>query len=143
MAGTHDKHDAHAHGDHHDDGHGHGLAHTASVKVLLGTWGTLMVLTVLTVLVARKIDLGSNGNLAIAMFIATLKATLVVVFFMHLKYDRIFHSVLLVGGILAASLFVGFCLMDREQYGNTVIWDDRTPPEFPMGPRTLPPSALK
>jgi cytochrome c oxidase subunit 4 len=141
MAATHDKHDAHD--DHHDEGHGHGLAHTASMKMLLGTWGALMVLTVLTVVVAKQIDLGSSGNLAIAMFIATMKATLVVVFFMHLKYDRIFHSVLLIGGILAASLFVGFCLMDRNQYGDSVIWDTRTPPEFPEGPRPLPPNAIQ
>ena len=50
----HSKDHAHDHGD-----HGHGMAHVASVKVLLGTWGTLMVLTVVTVL-ATKVDLGAK-----------------------------------------------------------------------------------
>jgi len=111
--------DEHAHAD--DDHHDHGLAHVAQVRVLLSTWIALMILTALTVL-ATKIDFGASLNLAIAMFIAVTKSTLVVLFFMHLFYDKLFHSVLLVGGVLAASLFVGFALMDSSQYQDTVIW---------------------
>ena len=107
---------------HHDDGH-HGLAHVAQKKVLLGTWIALMILTVITVS-ATKLDFGASINLAIAMAIAVTKATLVVLFFMHLFYDKLFHSVLLVGGILAASLFVGFALMDSSQYQETIIWSN-------------------
>ena len=55
----------------HDDHHG--ISHVAPVKVLLGTWGTLMVLTIITV-GATKIDLGANYNLALAMAIAVVKA---------------------------------------------------------------------
>lgn len=124
---NHDKHDE----------HGHGIAHVADSKVLLGTWVTLMILTVLTV-TATKIDLGSNYNLALAMAIAVVKATLVVLFFMHLRYDKLFHSVLVVGGLLAASLFVGFALMDSGQYQQTIIWDVNHPPAAPIGPRPVP-----
>jgi cytochrome c oxidase subunit 4 len=119
--------------EHHDDDH-HGISHVASVKVLLGTGGSLLVLTLVTVL-ATKVDFGANINLAIAMAIAVLKATLVVLFFMHLKYDRLFHSVVFVGAILAASLFVGFTLMDSDQYQQTNIWDPDAPPPPPSGPR--------
>lgn len=124
--------------DHHSDHHAdnHGLSHTASVKVLLTTGGALMVLTVVTVL-ATKIDLGGNINLALAMAIAAVKATLVVLFFMHLKYDKVFHSVLLVGGVLAAALFVGFALMDSGQYQQTIQWDTNTPIAAPYGPRPI------
>ena len=122
---------------HHDD-HGHGIAHVASHKVLIGTWGTLMVLTVITVL-ATKVDFGSNINLAIAMAIAVIKATLVVLFFMHLFYDKLFHTVLIIGGLLAAALFVGFALMDSGQYQQNVIWDPSSAPAAPDGPRPLPP----
>jgi cytochrome c oxidase subunit IV len=118
---------------HHDDEH-HGIAHTASLKVLLGTGGTLLVLTIVTVL-ATKVDFGANINLAIAMAIAVVKATLVVLFFMHLKYDRLFHSVVFVGAILAAVLFVGFTLMDSNQYQQTNIWNPDAPPAAPFGPR--------
>src|SRR5689334_8477616 len=117
--------------DHHDDDHG--LAHTASIKVLLATGGSLLALTLVTVL-ATKIDFGANINLAIAMAIAVLKASLVVLFFMHLKYDKLFHSVVFISAILAAALFVGFTLMDTGQYQHTNIWDVNHPPPAPIGP---------
>jgi cytochrome c oxidase subunit IV len=119
---------------HHDDAHHHGLSHVAKVKVLVATGGTLLVLTLVTVL-ATKIDFGANINLAIAMAIAVLKATLVILFFMHLRYDRLFHSVVFIGAILAAALFVGFTLMDSNQYQQTNIWNPDSPPPSPIGPR--------
>ena len=118
----------------HDDHHG--LAHTASIKVLVGTGGTLLLLTLVTVL-ATKVDFGANINLAIAMFIAVVKATLVILFFMHLKYDKIFHTVVFLSAILAASLFVGFTLMDTGQYQQTNIWNPDSPPAAPIGPRPI------
>lgn len=123
--------------EHHDDhGHDHGLSHVASTKVLLGTGGALMVLTAITVL-ATKVDFGANLNLALAMFIAVIKATLVVLFFMHLKYDKLFHTVVFVSAILAAALFVGFTLMDSGQYQSSNIWDPDNPPPAPIGPRPI------
>jgi cytochrome c oxidase subunit IV len=118
--------------DHHDDHHG--ISHVASIKVLVGTGGTLLLLTLVTVL-ATKVDFGPSINLAIAMFIAVVKATLVVLFFMHLKYDKVFHTVVFVSAILAASLFVGFTLMDSGQYQHTNIWNPDSPPPAPVGPR--------
>jgi len=120
--------------DHHDDHHG--ISHVASVKVLLGTGGTLLLLTIVTVL-ATRVDFGANINLAVAMLIAVIKATLVVLFFMHLKYDKIFHTVVFMSAILAASLFVGFTLMDTGQYQHTNIWDPDAPPAAPVGPRPI------
>ena len=114
----------------------HGISHVASMKVLIGTGGTLLMLTIVTVL-ATKVDFGANINLAVAMFIAVVKATLVVLFFMHLKYDKIFHTVVFVSAILAASLFVGFTLMDTNQYQQTNIWNPDAPPAAPFGPRPI------
>lgn len=122
------------HADHHDDHHG--ISHVASVKVLLGTGGTLLFLTIVTVL-ATKVDFGSSMNLALAMFIAVIKATLVVLFFMHLKYDKVFHTVVFMSAILAAALFVGFTLMDSGQYQETNIWNPDAPPPAPIGPRPV------
>jgi len=131
ASATHDHHDAH---DDHDD---HGLAHVATIKTLTATGGTLLILTLVTVL-ATKIDFGANINLGIAMVIAVTKATLVILFFMHLRYDRLFHSVVFVSAILAASLFVGFTLMDTGQYQYTNIWHPTAPPASPVGPRATP-----
>jgi cytochrome c oxidase subunit IV len=119
--------------EHHADEH-HGLAHVASIKVLVGTGGTLLVLTLVTVL-ATRIDFGANINLAVAMAIAVLKASLVILFFMHLKYDKLFHAVVFISAILAAALFVGFTLMDTGQYQSTNIWHPEDPPAAPYGPR--------
>jgi cytochrome c oxidase subunit IV len=122
--------------EHHDD-HGHGLAHVATIKTLLATGGTLLLLTLVTV-ISSKIDFGGASiNLAIAMVIAVTKATLVVLFFMHLRYDRLFHSVVFVSALLAASLFVGFTLMDSGQYQETNIWNPTAPPAAPIGPRAV------
>jgi len=119
---------------HHDDDHEHGLSHVAPIKVLIATGGSLLVLTLVTVL-ATKVDFGANINLAIAMAIAVFKATLVILFFMHLRYDRLFHAVVFVAALLAASLFVGFTLMDSNQYQQTNIWNPDSPPAAPIGPR--------
>jgi cytochrome c oxidase subunit 4 len=121
------------HDDAHDDAHDHGIAHVATKRTLLTNWAILTVLTIITVS-ATRFDFGSSGNLAIAMVIAVTKATLVCLFFMHLRYDKLFHSVLLVGGILAGALFVGFTLMDTNQYQQTNIWDPDAPPTAPNAP---------
>ena len=119
--------------EHHDDAHDHGISHVATKRTLLQTWGILTILTIITV-TATRFDFGSSGNLAVAMVIAVTKATLVCLFFMHLRYDKLFHSVLLVGGILAGALFVGFTLMDSNQYQQTNIWDPDAPPVAPNAP---------
>jgi cytochrome c oxidase subunit 4 len=122
-------HDEHGHGAHGHDEHGHGghgevHTHVLPLKVLFGTWGTLMVLTVLTVAVAKLpiFDFGASPNLLIAMMIATVKATLVCLYFMHLRYDKMFHSVVFISAILLATLFVTFTLMDSNQYQTDVLW---------------------
>jgi caa(3)-type oxidase subunit IV len=124
----------HGHGDEHGHGHGHGMSHVLPLKVLLGTWGSLVVLTIVTVAVARlhTFDFGANINLAIAMLIATVKATLVCLFFMHLRYDKKFHSIVFVSAILLATLFVSFTLMDSTQYQTDVSWvhDDLSPSPY-------------
>jgi len=58
--------------------------HVSSLKLYIGIWLALLAGTLLTVIVAR-VDLGPF-NPVVALTIATIKATLVVLFFMHVKY---------------------------------------------------------
>jgi cytochrome c oxidase subunit 4 len=58
--------------------------HILSSKLYYAIWIMLLVLTVVTALVAR-VDLGPF-NTIVALVIATFKALLVVLFFMHVKY---------------------------------------------------------
>jgi cytochrome c oxidase subunit IV len=95
-------------------GHGDRVAHVVPMKVLIGVWAALLVLTVLTV-AAIKVDLGSL-NLWIAMAIATLKASLVVLYFMHMRYDRPFNAIVFVTALLFVMLFVSIAMLDSKAY---------------------------
>ena len=50
------------------------------------------------------------------MGIATVKATLVALYFMHLRYDKGFHTIVIIGALLFVGLFVSLTLLDRVQY---------------------------
>ena len=95
----------------HDD---HGHHHVLPLWLLLGTWAALMGLTVFTV-TASTFELGAF-DLPVAMAIATVKATLVMLIFMHLGFDKSFHSLLIYGSFLFVFLFISFVWIDRAQY---------------------------
>lgn len=100
--------------------------HVLPIPVLLGVWGALMVLTGLTVAVSRM-DLGA-ADLAVAMAIALVKATLVALIFMHLLWDKGFHSLLVVAGILFMAVFIGGTLFDRAHYQDSIDQLERDHP---------------
>lgn len=100
-------------------GHDHGLAHTTPVLLLIGILAALMVLTVLTVSVT-SIDLGAQGNLVVAMIIATVKAALVVAFFMHLVWDKKLHLILFLTSVLFLILFLSLSVNDRGEYQHDI-----------------------
>jgi cytochrome c oxidase subunit IV len=91
----------------------HGLAHVMPLWLLAAVWGALLVFTVVTVAVT-KLDFGGM-NLWIAMGIATVKASLVALYFMHLRYDRPFNAVILISALLFVTLFVGLALTDTKE----------------------------
>jgi len=106
---------ADAHAGHED----HGMAHTMPVWMLFGVLGALMGLTILTVSVT-SFDLGSQGNLVVAMVIATIKAALVVTFFMHLLWDKKFHLILFLTAVLFVVLFLSMSITDRGEYQHNI-----------------------
>lgn len=93
--------------------------HVVPMRVLLLVWGTLMVLTWLTVS-ATFIDLG-NLNIVIALGIAVIKSSLVVLYFMHLRYDNPFNGFIFMASVLFVMLFIGFALIDRSEYAPELI----------------------
>ncbi|MEX2214730.1 MAG: cytochrome C oxidase subunit IV family protein [Phycisphaeraceae bacterium] len=101
--------------EHHDTaGHEGFHPHVVSPRVLLTVFGILLVLTMLTVAVT-KIDLGKL-NVWIALIIAVAKAGVVGLYFMHLRYDRPFHGIILVVSLMFVALFIGIALMDSDAY---------------------------
>ena len=101
------------------DGHHAELAHVTPVRLLLTIWGALMALTVVTVAVT-VIDFGGQTNFVIAMAIATIKAGLVVTYFMHLRWDRPFHTLIFLGSLLFVSLFISMTLLDKSEYEGSI-----------------------
>jgi len=97
------------------EAHDHGLAHVTPVKLLVGVFGALTILTILTVVVT-SIDLGSQGNFVIAMIVATVKAGLVMAFFMHLYWDKKLNALAFLGAFLFVMLFIGMALTDKSEY---------------------------
>jgi len=93
--------------------------HIVPFRVLAAVFAALLALTVLTV-AATRVDLG-NANLWLAMAIATAKAALVVLYFMHMRYDHPFNAVVFVTALAFVALFVVFALMDTAAYQPELI----------------------
>lgn len=91
------------------------LGHVVPPFLLLLIFGILMGLTVMTVAVT-KIDFGYNINLIIALSIAVVKAMLVVMYFMHLRWDSPLYSIVVFGCMGFVMLFIAFTIMDTGQY---------------------------
>jgi len=91
-----------------------GLAHVVPLGVLLGVFAALIVLTAATVS-ASWINLDA-WNLPVAVGIATVKACLVALYFMHLRYDNPFNAFVFVVALVFLALFLSLSLFDTLQY---------------------------
>lgn len=108
----------------HDD-HGHapadGMVHVHVhptifyVKIFIA----LVTLTLITVGLSR-IHLG-DYNFLIAVVVATIKASLVAMFFMHLKDDNRFNVLLFVGSLIFMGVFFVYTMNDTQHRGQ---WDE-------------------
>ena len=84
------------------------------VKYYIRTFIALLILTVITVAVSR-VDLGIL-NTPLAIFVASIKATLVGMYFMGLRWER-FNLVMVFGGISCIILFCLFTFIDLKTRG--------------------------
>jgi len=98
---------AHGHGD-----DSHDFAHPSPIPVLLAVFTALVFLTILTVGQA-SFDMGSY-DIAIVMGIATLKASLVMAFFMHMAHEKPLNVVIFLASFVFVGLFVAFTLGDSQ-----------------------------
>jgi len=84
--------------------------HSIGYGILIVVWLSLVVFTGLTVGVS-----GLNiPELAVlvALAIATTKATLVVNYFMHLRYESSIFKIILIMGIVTIAIFIGLTFFD-------------------------------
>jgi cytochrome c oxidase subunit 4 len=109
------EHHAPAHGAHDDE---HVQSHIASWQFYAGIFAALVVLTIITVKVSYY-DFGTF-NILVALLIATAKASLVALFFMHLRHDNLFNSFAFLASFLFLALFI---LLTYEDLGKRAMLD--------------------
>jgi cytochrome c oxidase subunit 4 len=89
--------------------------HVIPLSTYLAIGCALMVLTAITVAVSF-VNLG-GWNAVVAVGIASLKAILVALFFMHLLYDKRIYMIVFVIGVLFLGLFIGLTMFDTLTRG--------------------------
>jgi len=90
------------------------VGHVLPLQTLFAVLGMLLVMTFVTVAVSW-FDFG-RFNLWIALGIAVFKASLVLLFFMHLKYDKPFNAIVIILSMALVMLFIAITLTDTTQY---------------------------
>ncbi|HWQ34675.1 MAG TPA: cytochrome C oxidase subunit IV family protein [Blastocatellia bacterium] len=84
--------------------------HIVSRKIYLTIFGALIVLTILTIVIAG-VDLGPL-NTVVALAIAAMKATLVALFFMHVRYSSRLTQVVVVSGLFWLCIMFALTMSD-------------------------------
>ena len=82
----------------HENHDSHGFAHPVPVKLLLAVFFALIFLTILTVVTAGQLP--KPFGIWVAMIIATMKAALVMMFFMHMYWDKSFNVIVFLSSLL-------------------------------------------
>jgi cytochrome c oxidase subunit IV len=120
--------------------------HHGGPRIYTANLFALLFLTVMTV-AAASFDFGS-ANVVIALAIATMKATLVALFFMHLVWDKPVNAIVAVTGFLFLGIFLMFDFIDvssRVNFlpNNMPQMENATPTPDSMNPlKTAPPQPL-
>lgn len=117
----------------HEEPHVHG-----GPKLYAIVLGVLLLLTVITVS-ASRINFGSNmTNVIIAMVIASIKASLVVLFFMHLRWDKPMNAIIFCTSLFFLGLFLTTCYTDVASRPPTEPTNLKPPPPQPPGTLQTP-----
>jgi cytochrome c oxidase subunit 4 len=87
----------------------------------------LLVLTCITV-AASYVDFGAASvNVVVALTIASIKGSLVALYFMHLRYDKPLNSVIFVSGLFFLALMLMLTLIDAGSRDNIPYWNAKPP----------------
>ena len=81
-----------------------------SVRTFVIIWAALLVFTGITVAVAY-LNLGA-ASVAVALIIAVIKASLVALFFMEIRYSHRMTQIVLVGGLAWLLILLLLCMTD-------------------------------
>ena len=90
----------------------HGEHHITPLSTYLKVAGGLFLLTFLTVGAHALREHFEPFGAVIAFSIASIKAYLVISWFMHLKYDKPTNKMIFATGFLVLALLIGICMLD-------------------------------
>ncbi len=90
--------------------HDHTEEHHTGLRVYVAVCLALFVLTAVTVYIA-KFDFG-DFNIVVAMLIASIKASIVALWFMHLKFEDKLTWIYALYPLFLLFLLIGFTLME-------------------------------
>lgn len=93
--------------------------HALPLRIYLSVGGALLVLTAITVTISF-VHLGPF-NLVVALAIATIKAILVALFFMHLLYDNKLYLLIFTLALLILGIFIILTLFDTMRRGDLYL----------------------
>jgi|SRR5579884_1478162 len=90
--------------------------HIVPVKNYVMVWLALVIGTISTYLIAEYVDIGA-GNIVVALIIAFTKMSLVVYFFMHVKFNDTLTRLFVAGGFFWLLILIALTLGDYQSRG--------------------------
>jgi len=97
-----------------ENAHKAGHVHVVPPKLLLTVYGVLLLLTLITVKVT-DVELG-QFNIWVALLVALIKASVVALYFMHLRWDSPFNALVLIAALFFVCIFIGIAVLDTREY---------------------------
>ncbi|WP_421775336.1 cytochrome C oxidase subunit IV family protein [Gracilimonas sp.] len=94
--------------------------HVSSAGQLWAVGTALLILTIITVVLAKFVSIPPPFDVVTAMAVALVKAFLVAAFFMNLYWDVKFNAMLLIMAVCFFILMVAITLLDT-MYRNDVV----------------------
>jgi cytochrome c oxidase subunit 4 len=91
------------------------MDHIVSIRTYIAIFLALMVFTAITVAVAF-VDLGLMNDV-VALTVAVIKAVLVILFFMHVRYSRPLTWVVVASGFFWLIVLIGLTMSDYVSRG--------------------------
>ena len=95
--------------------------HVTPLRTYLAVFCTLLFLTAITIY-SSQFDFGWF-NIILALIIASVKSTLVLLFFMHLYYDNKINLAFILASVIFLGIFIGLTMIDTSY--RTTLYDVR------------------
>ena len=96
-------------------GHEQDAQHISPVKMYVGIWLVLVCLTVITVSVSYLNMY--KFTIFTAMLIATVKVTLVILYFMHIRFEKAIYTYMILAVLATYGIFITLTFADYSFRG--------------------------